>query len=136
MLKEPNTKKESGIIIPLLLFFESDQVSISSTSGDTTKANDETTNTMMNSVAVFHAEIGWVMKVVTSHFSYHSCLNMNSHVSRESDSKILSAVKNEVCLLHCAWFITILRGRIVPKSQSFISFFHSFWWKLESQSPR
>ena len=33
---------------------------------------------MMNSVAVFHAEIRWVMKVVTSYFSYCSYLNMNS----------------------------------------------------------
>ena len=42
------------------------------------KANGEAINTMMNSVAVFHTEIGWVMKVVTSHFLYSSCLNMYS----------------------------------------------------------
>ena len=32
----------------------------------------------MNVVAVSHAEIRWVMKVVTSHFSYCSCINFNS----------------------------------------------------------
>ena len=31
-----------------------------------------------NSVAVSHAEIHWVMKVVTFHFSYRSCINLNS----------------------------------------------------------
>ena len=33
---------------------------------------------MMNAVAVSHAEICWVMKVVTSHISYRSCINLNS----------------------------------------------------------
>ena len=33
---------------------------------------------MVNAVAVSHGEIRWVMKVVTSHFSYCSCINLNS----------------------------------------------------------
>ena len=59
-------------------FFKKDQGNISCTFSDTTKANDGRINTMMNSVAVFHAEIRWVMKVVTSHFSDRSCLTINS----------------------------------------------------------
>ena len=96
MLKEPNNKKTAGIIILLLhcgllynptavllfnfffFFFKKSQGSILCTFSDTAKANDGRVDTMMNSVAVFHAEIRWVMKVVTSHFSYCSCLNMNS----------------------------------------------------------
>ena len=64
-----------------LLFFKKDQGSILCFFSDTTKADDGRIDTMMNCIAVFHAEICWVMKIVTFHFSYHSCLNMNSLVS-------------------------------------------------------
>lgn len=60
------------------LFFKKDQESIPCTFSATANNNDGRIDTMMNSAAVFCAEFCWVMKVVTSHFSYHSCLNMNS----------------------------------------------------------
>ena len=44
---------------------------------------------MMNSVGVSHAEIRWAIQLVTSHFSYASCLNMNSLLaSMVPDSQI------------------------------------------------
>ena len=60
------------------LFFKKDQGSISCTFSDSAKANGERIDTTINSVAVFYAEIHWIMKLVTFHFSYRSCLNMNS----------------------------------------------------------
>ena len=81
LTKEPNTKKESGILILLLLcFFKRNQASVPSASSCSTKQSNARgrVDTMMNAVAVSHAEIRWVMKVVTSHFSYHTCSNLNS----------------------------------------------------------
>ena len=44
------------------------QRSIPCTFNDTRKADDGRINTMMNPVAVFHAGIHGIMKIVTSHF--------------------------------------------------------------------
>ena len=60
------------------MFFKRDKTSVLSTFSGTAKVNDWKVDIMMNSVSVIHAEIRWAIQLVTSHFSYASCLNMNS----------------------------------------------------------
>ena len=85
---------------------------------------------MINFVVVFHAEICWVLKVVTFYVSYRSCLNMNSlHFSGQSESQIFLAVKNQVHLLHFAWFSTILQRKNASKSQILKNSFSLFLMK-------
>ena len=85
------------------LFFEKDQGSILCTFSDTTKANDGRVDAMMNSVAAFHAEILWVMKVVTSHFSYRSCLNTNSLLTSMSLDSLI-AKSFQLSKTKCAYY--------------------------------
>ena len=59
---------------------------------------------MMNSVAVSHAEIRWAMKVVTSHFSYRSCLNLNSLLaSMFPDSEIAKSF--QLSKMKCSYYV-------------------------------
>ena len=62
------------------LFFKRNQASVSSGSSCSAKQSNasERVDTMMNVVTVSYAEIRWVMKVLTSHFSYCFCINLNS----------------------------------------------------------
>ena len=43
-----------------------------------TPKSSEKIDSMLTAVSVSHAEIRWVLKVLTSHLSYRSCLNLNS----------------------------------------------------------
>ena len=71
------------------MFFKRDKTSVLSTFSGTAKVNDWKVDIMMNSVGVSHAEIRWAIQLVTSHFSYASCLNMNSLLaSMVPDSQI------------------------------------------------
>ena len=69
-----------NVNLTVLLFFKRNQGSIFSTSSCPAKQTNASgrVDTMMNAATVSHAEIHWVMKVVTSHFSYHSCICLNS----------------------------------------------------------
>ena len=62
------------------LFFKRNQASFSSTSSCPAKQSNASgrVDTVMNVVALSYAEIRWVMKVMTSHFSYCCCINLNS----------------------------------------------------------
>ena len=61
------------------LFFKRNQASVSFASSCPANQSNASgrVDTMMNAVAVSHAQIRWVMKVRTSHFSYRSCINLN-----------------------------------------------------------
>ena len=81
-----------------LLFFKRNQASASS-SNDSGRVD-----TMMNAVAVSHAEICWVIKVVTSHFPCCSCINLNSlPTSMFPDSQIAKSV--QMSKTKCSYYI-------------------------------
>ena len=79
---------------------------------DTPKATSTfRVDSLMSSVAVSYAEIYWAMKVLWSHLSYRSCLNLNDFfweiVPRQLSCKVISAFKNRMYLLYCFWFSPI-----------------------------
>ena len=95
------------------LFFERNQASVSSALSCPAKQSNASgrVDTMMNAVAVSHAEIHWVIKVVNSRFSYHSCINLNSLLaSMFPDSQIVKSLQMSKNI--------------------------SFQWKFEPVSPR
>ena len=79
---------------------------------DTPKAtNTPQVDSLMSSVAVSHAEIYWARKLLWSHLSYRSCLNLNELFRKmfpESQvAKSVQLFKNKMCLLCCFWFSPI-----------------------------
>ena len=79
---------------------------------DTPKAtNTPQVDSLMSSVAVSHAEIYLAMKLLWSHLSYRSCLNLNELFRKmfpESQvAKSFQLFKNKMCLLCCFWFSPI-----------------------------
>ena len=79
---------------------------------DTPKAiSTPRVDSLMSSVAVSHFEIYRAMKVLWSHLSYRSCLNLNELFRKmfpESQvAKSFQLFKNKMCLLCCFWFSPI-----------------------------
>ena len=88
------------------MFFKRYQGSVSSVSSCRAEQSNTSgrVDTMLNAAAVSHGEIRWVMKVVTSHFSYCSCINLNSLLaSMFPDSQIAKSF--EMLKTKCSYYI-------------------------------